>query len=202
MNENFELENMRQQMALLKQKLEQQEIVNDSLIRQSVKKNASFINNTHRLYFILDIIFIPFTYLILCYFSHLSIWIWLYIACGLIYDAWHRRRICRLIDGRHLYEQNLLEVRKKVLKVKKYERTFNIISYPAIALWLVLLFYNEYLTGLHPSVIRTIIAFIIAVAFCFGLCLYLDRKMARHYQDIIQQIEDVTNSEEQEEQEE
>ena len=202
MNENFELENMRQQMALLKQKLEQQEIVNDSLIRQSVKKNASFINNTHRLYFILDIIFIPFTYLILCYFSHLSIWIWLYITCGLIYDAWHRRRICRLIDGRHLYEQNLLEVRKKVLKVKKYERTFNIISYPAITLWMVLFFYNSYLADLHPSVIHTIVAFIIAVAFCFGLCLYLDRKMARHYQDIIQQIEDVTNSEEQEEQEE
>jgi hypothetical protein len=199
MNENFELENMRQQMALLKQKLEQQEIVNDSMIRQSVKKNASFINNTHRLYFILDIISIPFTYLILCYFSHLSIWIWLYITCGLIYDAWHRRRICRLIDGRHLYEQNLLEVRKKVLKVKKYERTFNIISYPAITLWLVLFFYNSYLTDLHPSVIHTIVVFIIAVAFCFGLGLYLDRKMARHYQDIIQQIEDVTNSEEQEE---
>ena len=127
---------------------------------------------------------------------------WLYITCGLIYDAWHRRRICRLIDGRHLYEQNLLEVRKKVLKVKKYERTFNIISYPAITLWMVLIFYNSYLTDLHPSVIHTIIAFIIAVAFCFGLCLYLDKKMARHYQDIIQQIEDVTNSEEQEEQEE
>ena len=65
MNENYELENMRQQMALLKQKLEQQEIVNDSLIRQSVKKNASYVNRNYRLLFILDIIFIPLLYLFL-----------------------------------------------------------------------------------------------------------------------------------------
>jgi len=194
-NQNIELENMRQQMELLKQKLEQQEIVNDALIRQSVKKNASVINSTHRLFFIMDIICIPLSYLFFCYVAHQPIWIWLYITCGLIYDAWHRRRICRLIDGKHLYEQNLLEVRKKVLKVKKYERTFNIISYPAIALWLVLFFYNEYLLDLHPSIGRTIFVFIVTAGagFCFGL--YLDRKMARRYQEIIQQIEDVTSEE-------
>ena len=63
MNENYDLENMRQQMELLKQKLEQQEIVNDALIRQSVKKNASYVNRNYRLLFILDIIFIPLLYL-------------------------------------------------------------------------------------------------------------------------------------------
>ena len=192
MNENFELENMRQQMALLKQKLEQQEIVNDALIRQSVKKNASFINSTHRLLFILDIICIPLSYLLFNYVTHQPIWIWLYITCGMIYDAWHRRRICRLIDGRHLYEQNLLEVRKKVLKIKKYERTFNIISYPAIALWLALFLYNECLLDLHTSVVRTIITFIATIGLGLGFGLYFDRKMARRYQEIIQQIEDVT----------
>ena len=195
MNENYDLENMRQQMALLKQKLEQQEIVNDALIRQSVKKNASFINNTHRFYFILDIICIPLSYLLFNYVVHQPIWIWLYITCGMIYDAWHRRRICRLIDGRHLYEQNLLEVRKKVLKIKKYERTFNIISYPAIALWLALFLYNEYLLDLHTSVVRTIITFIATIGAGFGFGLYLDRKMARRYQEIIQQIEEVTSEE-------
>jgi hypothetical protein len=43
MNENFELENMRQQMETLKKKLDQQEIVNDRFIRQSMKKNADNI---------------------------------------------------------------------------------------------------------------------------------------------------------------
>ena len=34
MNEHYELEDMRQQMATLKKKLEKQEIVNDRMIRQ------------------------------------------------------------------------------------------------------------------------------------------------------------------------
>jgi hypothetical protein len=195
MNENYDLENMRQQMALLKQKLEQQEIVNDSLIRQSVKKNASYVNRNYRLLFILDIIFIPLLYLLFCYYMHQPVWMWLFIAIGLIYDAWHRRRICRLIDDKHLFEQDLLEVRKKVLKIKKYERIFNFISYPLIALWFVLFFYNEYLIAHQPSVSRIIILVVLA----FGLGYAFDRKMSRHYQEILKQIEDVTNSEEQEE---
>lgn len=129
------------------------------------------------------------------YVVHQPIWIWLYIICGMIYDAWHRRRICRLIDGRHLYEQNLLEVRKKVLKIKKYERTFNIISYLAIALWLALFLYNECLLDLHTSVVRTIITFIATIGLGLGFGLYFDRKMARRYQEIIQQIEEVTSEE-------
>ena len=44
MNENFELENMRQQMNTLKKKLEQQEIVNDRVIRHSMKKTAGNIS--------------------------------------------------------------------------------------------------------------------------------------------------------------
>ena len=49
MNENFELENMRQQMNTLKKKLEQQEIVNDRFIRHSMEKTAG--NISRRYYF-------------------------------------------------------------------------------------------------------------------------------------------------------
>ena len=44
MNENFELEEMRQQMTTLKNKLDQQDIVNDRLIRHSMKKTAGNSN--------------------------------------------------------------------------------------------------------------------------------------------------------------
>lgn len=196
MNDNFELENMRQQMDLLKQKLAQQEIVNDALIRQSVKKNTSYVNRNYRLLFILDIISIPLCYLIFCNYMHQPVWLWLYITVGLLYDAWHRCRIFRLIGDSHLYEQSLLEVRKKVLKVKKYERIFNIISYPLLFLWFVLFFYNAYLIAHYPSVFHTVICFIFAVVLGFGLGYSFDRKVTKHYQEILQQIEDVTQSEE------
>ena len=41
---DFELEDMRQQMAVLKQKLERQEIVNEQLIRQSIREKVTRIN--------------------------------------------------------------------------------------------------------------------------------------------------------------
>ena len=41
MNENFDLENMRQQMTTLKNKLYQQEIVNDRLIRRSMRNEVN-----------------------------------------------------------------------------------------------------------------------------------------------------------------
>ena len=43
MNENFDLENMRQQMTTLKNKLNQQEIVNDRLVRRSMRKEVNTI---------------------------------------------------------------------------------------------------------------------------------------------------------------
>ena len=43
MNENFDFENMRQQMTMLKNKLNQQEIVNDRLMRRSMKNEVNTI---------------------------------------------------------------------------------------------------------------------------------------------------------------
>ena len=61
-NENFELENMRQQLNTLKKKLDQQEIVNDRLIRHSMEKTANKINR--RYYFIMAVcvLMIPYSY--------------------------------------------------------------------------------------------------------------------------------------------
>ena len=53
MTNDFELENMRQQMETLKKKLDQQEIVNDRFIRHSMKKTAG--NISRRYYFIMAV---------------------------------------------------------------------------------------------------------------------------------------------------
>ena len=43
-NENFDLENMREQMNTLKNKLDKQTILSDRFIRQSMNKTASNIS--------------------------------------------------------------------------------------------------------------------------------------------------------------
>ena len=63
MNNEFELENMRQQMDTLKKKLEKQEIVNDNMIRHSMKNTASNISRRYFIIMALAILVIPYTYL-------------------------------------------------------------------------------------------------------------------------------------------
>ena len=61
-NENFELENMREQMNTLKNKLDKQTILSDRFIRQSMNKTAS--NISRRYYFIMAVclLMIPYSY--------------------------------------------------------------------------------------------------------------------------------------------
>jgi len=64
MNENFELENMRQQLETLKKKLDQQEIVNERMIRQSMKKSAGDIKRMYTIAIIAGLLMIPYSYFV------------------------------------------------------------------------------------------------------------------------------------------
>ena len=62
MNENFNLEEMRQQMTTLKNKLNQQEIVNDRLIRRSMRNEVSNINRRYNIIMAIGILMVPYGY--------------------------------------------------------------------------------------------------------------------------------------------
>ena len=64
MNENFDFENMRQQMTTLKNKLNQQEIVNDRLIRRSMRDTAGNINRKYTIAMIGGLFMRPYSYLV------------------------------------------------------------------------------------------------------------------------------------------
>ena len=59
MNENFDLENMRQQMTTLKNKLNPQEIVNDRLIRRSMRNEVNTIARRYYIIRALGLFMIP-----------------------------------------------------------------------------------------------------------------------------------------------
>ena len=54
-NNTYELEEMKQQMLLLKKKLEQQRIVNDKMLRSAMKKKLYGLNKKARIMFIIGI---------------------------------------------------------------------------------------------------------------------------------------------------
>ena len=59
-NENFDLENMRQQMTTLKNKLNKQEIVNDRLVRRSMKNEVNTITRRYYIIMALGLFMIPY----------------------------------------------------------------------------------------------------------------------------------------------
>ena len=74
---DFELDEMRQQMAKLKNKLESQTIVNDRFIRRSIRNSVSTINRRYLVISFIALAMIPYGYWAFVKLNGLSIWLWL-----------------------------------------------------------------------------------------------------------------------------
>ncbi len=59
---DYEFDEMRQQMAILKDKLENQTIVNDRFIRRSIKRSVGTINRRYLVIGIVALAMIPYGY--------------------------------------------------------------------------------------------------------------------------------------------
>ena len=117
-NNDFELEEMRQQMTTLKNKLDKQEIVNDRLMRRSMRNEVNTINRRYNIIMALCVLMIPYGYWCFVVLSHLSIAFWIVtsifmLVCGVatFYNS-------RKISDPNLMNHNLVEARKKVASAK------------------------------------------------------------------------------------
>ena len=59
-NEKFEFEEMQQQMATLKNKLNQQEIVNDRLVRRSMRNEVNTITRRYYIIMAIGLFMVPY----------------------------------------------------------------------------------------------------------------------------------------------
>ena len=81
MNENFELEEMRQQMAILKQKLHQQEILNDrmtSKAKEALEKKVGQLTRGFRSNWVTALLSVPMFYFFFVYRLGFSIPFWIF----------------------------------------------------------------------------------------------------------------------------
>ena len=191
-NNDFELEEMRQQMTTLKNKLDKQEIVNDRLMRRSMRNEVNTINRRYNIIMALCVLMIPYGYWCFVVLSHLSIAFWIVtsifmLVCGVatFYNS-------RKISDPNLMNHNLVEARKKVASAKKFEANWLLFGIPAVILWFSWFVYEiyqiqggDYNNGFFwGGCVGGIIG-----AVC-GIKVHL--KTQRQYQDIIDQIEELT----------
>ena len=190
-NENFELENMRQQMATLKNKLNKQEILNDRIMRRSMTKEVNTI--TRRYYFImaLCIFMVPYGYWAFVVLSRLSVAFWIATSIIMLICAGATYYNTRKINDPGLMSRSLVEASQKVASAKKFDSNWLLVGIPMVILWLGWFCYETYLQNhdyanglLWGGCIGAVIGSICGFSLHF--------KTQRQYQEIIDQIEDLT----------
>ena len=192
MNENFELEDMRQQMATLKKKLEKQEIINDRNIRQSLKYSTSNINRRYLFTCILCLAMIPYGYWAFVKLNGSSLGVWITMSILMLITLVYTVYIGRHLHNSNLYDRDLVDARKKVAQAKKLDREWLKFGIPAAILWLGYFLYDEYIqmAGNHFLIFMMMM---IVSGIIGGLIGYkIHCRNQNNYQEIIDQIEDVT----------
>ena len=191
MNENFDLENMRQQMTTLKNKLNQQEIVNDRLIRRSMRNEVNTITRRYNIIMILAVFMIPYFYWVFVKLSGFSMAFWIGSSIFMLICAGATYYNTRKISDPDMMSHSLVEARKRVASAKKFDADWLKFGIPAVILWFAWFVYEIYLqnhdlaNGLFwGGCVGGIIGAICGIKFHF--------KTQHQYQDVIDQIEDLT----------
>lgn len=187
-----QFEEMRKQMEMLKSKLDKQEIVNEKILRKSMKKNMNNITRRYTILVVVALLMIPYAYYVFVNMMGYSIGFWIatvvfmLISCG--FTVWNGRD---LYTG-NLMEKNLLEVRQKMALAKKRDNQWMLFGFPMLILWLAYFVYEVYQKGGAEEVHTLLMAsaFGGAVGLILGLTIHF--KTQREYQEIIDQIEEMT----------
>ena len=191
-----ELEQMRSQIGLLKQKLEQQAIVNDRHIRNSMKSKISDLNRTVRgtiFVGIFAVIFAPVTFYIQGCSLVFVIATAVMLAVCLGLTIVQKVNLGKMMD---LSQDNLVETAKKLGKVRTHYKEWYRIAIPMLLVWIGWMVYEMVnAIGVEST---TAIGFYCGAG--VGLIIggvvgaRINRKVVRQANEILAQIEELQQS--------
>ena len=134
---NTELDEMRQQMTLLKDKLNRQQIVNEQLVRDAIKgkiSNFTRMRRSKRIWFIACIFFMP---PIIVKVIHLPVWFAGATALLFILSFFYREYYMEGIDDHDLSSNGLLQVSQRATRLKRQTRRWLWFGIPMLLLWVL-----------------------------------------------------------------
>ena len=186
---SHELEEMRAQLGMLKDKLEKQTIINETHIRNSMKSKMSDINKTVTGTIIAGVF-------ALCYCTWF--FYWQDFSLAFVIATFVMLAVClgstiaqRVILGKMDFSQgNLVETAEKLSKIKKHYQDWYKIAIPMITVWFGWMMYE--MLSIHS------LESPMAIGFCCGaliggviggiLGMRINRKVARKATEILDQI--------------
>lgn len=189
---DYELDEMRQQMAILKDKLENQTIVNDRFIRRSIKRGVSTINRRYLVIGIIALAMIPYGYWAFVMIGGLSVALWLASCLMMLIVVGFMIYNSRDMRDNALMNGNLLDVKRKVTQAQKRDANWLWFGIPMALAWGAWAVYemsqkmgdNEYIV---PCCIVGVL-----VGALIGLKVHF--KTQSRFNEIIEQIEDLQDT--------
>lgn len=180
---------MKDQLSILKNRLDKELIVNDRIIRKAMRAKISIVKRQMIRLYIISIIAIPYCVWVFRNFIDIS-WtftavtiIFLIIACIYNYISHKDVKVNDLMTG------NLIEVSCKITKMKRMSANWLKFSIPYMIIWLSWFI----LEVMHGKDAKEIIIGGLFGGFCgalFGVRLY--RKNMKLINEVLQQIEELT----------
>ena len=196
-NNDLQLEQMRQQMTELKQQLDKQQIVNEQLLRQSMTSKMSWIKR----YIWLEMALIPILLLILAPIHAmlgLSWWLYGFLAVMLVVDVAADWRINH-VDRNQLLTGNLVEASRRLTLMKKQRAWSFALGILGVIIWIVWFLYelqcasgmqsSDFLNGFamggfFVGIIGGVIGLVVAIIIFY--------KMQRTNDEVLAQIDQLT----------
>ena len=190
-NQNFnlqELEELRSQVAEFKNRMEQQDIVSQQLLKQAMTAHVSWFKNFNVWADIICLCFMPVLALILrgigCSWAPFIV-ILIILIGELIFNIWNTRSI----STKYLMSDDVLTSRQRLLKFKQREKWQMVIEVPLLVLWVFWVYFDG--PG-HTSqnqtewAVRLIIGFVIG----FGIGFYIYSREMRSLNKAIKEIDE------------
>lgn len=189
---NNELEQMREQIALLRRKLDKETIINERLLRRAMHDKVRGITRDNRAMIILGTLAIPYTFIA---FGYLGISLWFRIATALLLGVcivatwWGQRGLHadELLDG------DVVSVGKKVLRLKQMNDRWLWYAIPMLLLWLGWLFWEAYqLIGGTPLFNGFVTGGVIGIVLGLSVGGKVRRRTQRRAREVLAHIEELT----------
>lgn len=132
-----ELQELREQFNILSEKLEKQTIINETLIKESMKKKLSYVDRTYKMYKTALVITTPLL-IALLFLYKASLAMWIFIALALIVEMCLYSREFYKLDTKGLMSLGHIDAVERVATFKKNLKAITYVMFiPAIILFIL-----------------------------------------------------------------
>ena len=191
MENNNELEMMRAQVALLKEKLDKEQMVSERMMRTVIKKEMGSFSRDRMLLILLAAAVMPFMLWMLICHDRISVALAaameLYMITAVAYTFYSHRGL----DSATMGSEKLVTVGRRLVRVTRLNALWLRVSIPVLCVIVAWMFieFGILEMPLNSFAVGGITGF--CVGLCLGIIMY--RKKKRALNELIQQIEELTD---------